>query len=376
MAEPDAEPNPAQIGRYEVVRKIGSGGVGVVYQAHDPSLSRDVAVKLLRADRFPKKNVQRAHERLRSEARTMAKLAHPNVVTVFDVGSHEDGVYIAMELIDGPSIREWSRSTARHWREVLGTYFRAGLGLAAAHSAGIVHRDFKPANVLVGSDGRARVTDFGLASAGPAQGDGAWVAPDDTDLYETADGSGMVPEDLASLTVGTRTTSLGELGAASSSGLRPAGDLAGPTSVEGARAAETFTAGLRLDATSDSLLGEYAATSQVTLVTKSGFVAGTPAYMAPELFLGRGADEGSDQFALAVALWEGLYGERPFAGDTAAELVDAVVAGRIRRPETTRVPVWVEKIVRRGLARDPTQRHPSVRSMLASFAFLAKVMWD
>ena len=370
MAESADEPSVTQIGRYEVRREIGAGGVGVVYQAHDPSLSRDVAVKLLRPDRFQKSKLNRAHERLRSEARTMAKLAHPNVVTVFDVGSHDHGVYIAMELVEGPSLRDWQRSTARHWREVLGMYFRAGLGLAAAHSAGIVHRDFKPANVLVGPDGRPRVTDFGLASAGPVPG-GAFAPEDDADLYETDDGSGRGLADvLSDMTVGTRTTSVGEGGPASS-GLR----RQGPQSETG-RAAETLTSGVSLDVTSDSMVGHIAATSQITLVTKTGFVVGTPAYMAPELFTGGAANEATDQFALGVSLWEGLFGERPFPGETAGELIESVIAGRVREPSESRVPRWVEEIVRRALLADPSQRHGSVRSMLASIAFIAKVMWD
>ena len=364
MAQPDSD-LPAQIGRYEVRREIGSGGVGIVYQAHDPSLSRDVAVKLLRPDRFSKKHLDRAHERLRSEAKTMAKLAHPNVVTVFDVGSHDDGVYIAMELVEGPALRDWQRSTARPWREVMGMYFRAGLGLAAAHSAGIVHRDFKPANVLVGPDGRPRVTDFGLASAGPVQGGGS-LPDDDADLLETDDGSrAPLSRHLADLTIATRTTSVDD---ASSSGLRR-------STHEGMRAAETLTSGQVLDVTNDSMAVNVAATSQVTMVTKTGFVVGTPAYMAPELFTGGSADERTDQFAFACSLWEGLYGVRPFAGETAGERVDNAVHGRLREPGDTRVPLWVHDIVRRGLSLNPADRHPSVRSLLASFAFLAKVMW-
>ena len=371
MAESADEPSVTQIGRYEVRREIGAGGVGVVYQAHDPSLSRDVAVKLLRPDRFQKSKLDKAHERLRSEARTMAKLAHPNVVTVFDVGSHDGGVYIAMELVEGSSLRDWQRSTARHWREVLGMYFRAGLGLAAAHTAGIVHRDFKPANVLVGPDGRPKVTDFGLASAGPVPG-GAFAPDDDADLYETDDGSGrgLAAGLLTDMTVGTRTTSIGDGGPASS-GLR----RQGPASEAGG-AAETLTSGVALDVTSDSMVGHIAATSQITLVTKTGFVVGTPAYMAPELFTGGAADERTDQFALGVSMWEGLFGERPFPGDTAGELIESVIKGRVREPTESRVPRWVEEIVRTSIRADPEQRHDSVRSMLASIAFIAKVMWD
>jgi len=371
MAQPDSDAVPATVGRYEVRRVIGSGGVGVVYQAHDPTLSRDIAVKVLRSDRFAKGHLAEAHERLRSEARTMARLAHPNVVTVFDVGTHDDAVFIAMELVEGPSMRDWMRSTARHWREVLAMYFRAGLGLAAAHSAGIVHRDFKPANVLVGTDGRARVTDFGLSSgAGPV---GMWA--DSDDLYATDDGfdpaashDANLPsaeDSLADLTVGTRTVDIRGIAGA---------DLE-TTVVEGQPGVDTLASGVLADGTV-SQLGLSRDGVGATGGGGPGLVAGTPAYMAPELFTGGGADARSDQFAFAVSLWEGVYGSRPFSGETAAELVEAVVAGNINEPPESRVPAWVDRIMRRALLRDPALRHESMRSMLASFAFLAKVMLD
>ena len=152
---------PSHIGRYRIEGPLGAGGVGLVFAAFDPVLGRRVAVKLLRSDR---PGMAAAGDRLREEAQAMARLAHPNVVTVYDVGEHEGGVYIAMELVEGLSLRDWLAETARPWREVLGAYFQAGRGLAAAHDAGLVHRDFTPANVLMGRDGRVRVVDFGLAS--------------------------------------------------------------------------------------------------------------------------------------------------------------------------------------------------------------------
>ena len=383
--EPDSDVLPTRIGRSEIRREIGSGGVGVVYQAHDPDLSRDVAVKLLRTERFSKGDVGPAQERLRSEARAMAKLAHPNVCAVFDVGTHEGGVYIAMELVEGASMKDWMRSTARPWREVMSMYFQAGLGLAAAHSAGIVHRDFKPANVLVGADRRARVTDFGLASAGPVQGEP--VLPGG-DVEQTHDGGGgRALGEITDLSV-TITDGVAVSASASSSGLRRTSpdnvldttDVV-ETSVEQTQT-ESSATNLQmtsggLDATHESLVSSPDEMTRATGVTRTGFVAGTPAYMAPELFRGGRADERSDQFAFAVALYEGLYEERPFAGGTAEELAESVIAGRIR-PDSgrTRVPLWIRELVVRGLATNPEDRHPSVRSMLASFAFLARVMWD
>lgn len=149
----------AALGRYLVLDPIGRGGMGVVYAAYDPVLDRRVAVKLLRrAWRGSEEQ-----ERLRGEAMAMARLSHPNVVTVHDVGTFEQHLFVAMELVEGQTLRAWSR--AEHsWRETVALYLQAGRGLAAAHAAGIVHRDFKPDNALVGSDGRVRVVDFGLAS--------------------------------------------------------------------------------------------------------------------------------------------------------------------------------------------------------------------
>jgi tetratricopeptide (TPR) repeat protein/predicted Ser/Thr protein kinase len=150
---------PERVGRFVVTSELGAGGMGVVYAAHDPELGRTVAVKLLH-DRHASADMQ---ERLRREAQAMAQLAHPNVVTVFDVGTFEGRLFVAMEYVEGDTLAVWERG--REPAVILDTYVLAGRGLAAAHAAGIVHRDFKPDNVLIGRDGRVRVADFGLARA-------------------------------------------------------------------------------------------------------------------------------------------------------------------------------------------------------------------
>ena len=147
------------LGRYTVRRLIGAGGMGRVFAAVDPELGRAVAIKLIRAERAWAPS---ARARLLREAQAMARLHHPNVVTVYDVGTQDDEVFIAMELVEGSTLGEWMRVGGRAWRKVLETFIAAGRGLAAAHRAGIVHRDFKPANVIVGPD-RVVVVDFGLA---------------------------------------------------------------------------------------------------------------------------------------------------------------------------------------------------------------------
>ncbi|MCA9718542.1 MAG: serine/threonine protein kinase, partial [Myxococcales bacterium] len=147
------------IGRYELLRPLGSGGMGMVLAARDPELERDVAVKVLH--RAHAEDETRASRLLR-EARAIARVAHPNVVAVHDAGVHDGQVFLVMELVEGATLRGWLERP-RSWLEIVDKLLAAGRGLAAAHAAGVVHRDFKPANVLVGRNGRPRVVDFGLA---------------------------------------------------------------------------------------------------------------------------------------------------------------------------------------------------------------------
>ena len=154
------EAGDVSIGRFAVVESIGVGGMGVVYLATDPKLGRRVALKLLHPTAVGNE-VERM--RLLREAQALAKLSHPNVVQLYEVGEHEGSIFLAMEYVEGVSLRQWQTAQRRTWRQTLTQYIQAGEGLAAAHAAGLVHRDFKPANVIVGNDGRARVADFGLA---------------------------------------------------------------------------------------------------------------------------------------------------------------------------------------------------------------------
>jgi serine/threonine protein kinase len=150
----------AWLGRYALHEPLGRGGMGVVYRAEDSVLRRQVALKLIR----PELAAPSLSERLLREARAMAQVSHPNLVAVYDAGSVDDTVFVAMELIEGVTLRQWLKAAPRSRREVVHTFDQAGRGLVAAHRAGLVHRDFKPDNVLVGTDGRVRVV--GLGNAG------------------------------------------------------------------------------------------------------------------------------------------------------------------------------------------------------------------
>ena len=236
----------------------------------------------------------------------MARLSHPNVITVHEVGTVGNRDYVATELIDGGTVAEWLRQP-RPRAEVLRVLCAAGRGLAAAHSAGLVHRDFKPHNVLLGRDRRVLVTDFGLVRGlddGPVPGA---VEPD-------------VP-----------ARSL------------PSSD--GATS--------------RMSGLEETLAPAPGSLSST--LTRTGAVLGTPAYMAPEQFVGTGTPA-SDQFALCVALWEGLAGQRPFRGDSFEEMRSAVEAAKPSGGDA--IPRRIRTALERGLRRDPGARWPSVAALL------------
>ena len=160
-----------QIGRFVVIEKLGEGGMGAVYAAHDPVLHRRVAIKLLRRELSGPTH----GARMVQEAQSLAKLSHPNVVNVHDVGQADGRMFLAMEHIEGRALSD-VLGDGLPWERVLELFLAAGNGLSAAHAAGLIHRDFKPANAMLGSDGRVRVLDFGLArdsGEGPEVHDGA-----------------------------------------------------------------------------------------------------------------------------------------------------------------------------------------------------------
>ncbi|MCX4245862.1 protein kinase domain-containing protein [Paraliomyxa miuraensis] len=301
-------PQPAsgdQVGRYTVLGALGEGGMGVVYKAYDPQLDRNVALKLLR--RVIEEDESGTELRLQREAQMLAKLQHPNVVAVYDSGLTGYGVFIAMELLRGCTLREWLEQRPRSVAEILKVFRAAGEGLAAAHDAGFVHRDFKPSNVIVSDDdGLVRVLDFGVASLVDPRG--GWSG------RSTGSSRRMVS--------------------------RPPGTL-------------------------EPLSGSD------PHLTDDGCVVGTPVYMAPEQVAGDRVNHRSDQFTFCVCLHLAIYGRSPVIGDGFEERRWNLARGRVldERSMLTgrthgRVPARVRRALRKGLSVDPNRRFSSMRALL------------
>jgi hypothetical protein len=264
-----------RVGRYELQDVIARGGMGIVYAAYDPQLHRRVALKLI-----SQRLGDEGDARLLREAQAMGQLAHPNVVGVYDAGRVGNGFFIAMELVEGMTLRKWLESP-RSWREVVAVLREAGKGLAAAHAVGLVHRDFKPDNVLIANDGKVRVTDFGLVRA---------------------------------------------------AGGRP---------------------------------GE--ATPLHVALTQNGVLMGSAGYLAPELLGFTPATAASDQFSFCVSLYESLYGQTPFSGESLVGIAVAAKDGKLHEPPAdSKVPRWLfDEVLRKGLAAEPEQRFESLDALLA-----------
>jgi serine/threonine protein kinase len=158
---------PSQVGRFSIEGPIGAGSMGIVFRARDPELDREVAIKVTRQG-----GRHSTRERVLHEARALARVAHPNVVGVYEIGCHDDELYVVMELVEGETLDAWVLGREPGCAELLDVCLQAGRGLAAAHRAGVVHCDFKPENVMVGSDGRVRVADFGVATVEAGAGPG------------------------------------------------------------------------------------------------------------------------------------------------------------------------------------------------------------
>jgi serine/threonine protein kinase len=273
MTRPQTTPGPDRLGPYEVLGLLGQGGMGTVYRARDPRLDRAVAIKVLLDERSG--DVSR-RERFLLEARAVAALTHPNIVSIYSVEEDADRIFLTMEYVEGRTLRDLIPSTGMALDSLLALAIPLADAIAAAHQKGIIHRDLKPSNIMVSTEGRLKVLDFGLAKL--------------------------------------------------------------------------------LDSTSPDDTATRAAPSPLT---SEGVILGTMAYMAPEQAEGRRVDHRTDIFSLGVILYEMATGRRPFAGDTSAALVAAILRD-MPIPVTdinTAMPAECARIVRRCLAKDPTRRY-------------------
>lgn len=276
---PESVPKVDLPARYELREELGRGGMGVVVRAWDRTLERDLAVKVLHPDLA--QGSAEHDRRLLRESKAMARLRHPNVVTVYDAVEDGARVFVAMEYVKGRDLRGWLQERSRPWRDVLRLFVLAGQGLASAHRAGLVHRDFKPANVLIGPEEVPQVTDFGLARA-----------------------------------------------------LGPATDA------------------------------PLAAVESRSTTTRTGRIAGTPAYMAPEQMTGKACDARTDIFAFCVSLWEALHGERPFDRPDIEARALAIEAGTIPPPKNQQIPKRINAALAEGMAHAPEDRPQTMERLL------------
>jgi eukaryotic-like serine/threonine-protein kinase len=269
----------ALLGAYKILAPLGKGGMGEVYRAKDTRLNREVAVKVLPAEFAQDTNRLRRFEQ---EAKATSSLNHPNILTVFDFGTHEGNPYIVMELLEGEELRAQLNDGALPVRKAIDYAQQIAGGLAAAHEKGIVHRDLKPENLFVTKDGRVKILDFGLAKLRPSR---------------------------------------------------------------------------------NASIGSDVATAKQ--YTNPGTVMGTVAYMSPEQVQGKDLDHRSDIFSFGIVLHEMLSGRRPFGGDSAIEVMNAIL--KEAPPELTasnpRVPQGLERLVGRCLEKKPERRFHSAHDL-------------
>ena len=307
IAPPARQPSPGQtLGRFRILSELGRGGMGIVYLAHDENLRRAVALKLLSP------SLSRKDERTRRflrEARAAASVTHPNLGTIYDVGEVEGNIFIAMERVEGRTLRNVLAGGRPSIEQAVDIATQILAGLAKAHLAGIVHRDLKPDNIMLTDDGVVKLLDFGLAKRHDGAAPGASESPG-----------------------GARDAS--------------------------AAAAEAHDS-VQLDTADNQLLG-------------------TPGYMSPEQVRNSPIDPRSDIFAFGVVFYEMLAGQRPFVGQSHADLASAILRDTPRRLSELRpdVPRELEILIERCLEKDPARRYASSGALAIALAQLDLVGAD
>ena len=313
-----AAADPMKIAHFTVLKRLGTGGMGVVYSAYDDRLDRKVAIKLLRSTGDDEDH----RARLRREAQALARLSHPNVIQVYEVGTFRSRVFVAMEFVDGETLGAYKPDPKRPLEDLLDKFRQAGEGWRP------------PTKRAWCTATSSRKMCWSERTAAYVYWTLAWPERSREKRAKGKKGRGIreVIED-----------ELKKVGISSSS-------------------ADSFERSL----------------------TNTGAVMGTPAYMSPEQHLGLPAGRPSDQFSFCVALWEKLYGERPFAGKRLPQLAAHVVAGKIRElPSESKtgieVPRWLERVLRRGLSSEPDQRYPDIESLLLALSrdrrVLRRMLW-
>ncbi len=263
-------------GHYRVVKQIGAGGMGEVYLAEDTKLDRRVALKILPAEFAEDKDRM---SRFVREAKSASALNHPNIITIHEIGESNGTHFIATEFIDGKTLSEYAKSNPLNFKSALKIAIQIGSALDEAHSAGIVHRDIKPDNVMIRENGLAKVLDFGIAKLS---------APLESD----------------------------------------------------AEAATAIKSG-----------------------TTPGMIIGTANYMSPEQAKGQTVDAGTDIFSFGVVLYEMLAGHLPFAGESAMEMIGAILKDEPKLLPSD-VPSEITKIIGQCLQKDRTERYQTIKDVL------------
>ena len=314
-----AQPHEIRISKYLLGASLGRGGMGEVFLATDTQLGRKAAVKLLR----PRNSDDLLeHSRLLREAQALATLSDENVVGIFDCGVHGEQVFLAMEYVEGQTLRAWQDAASRTWREVLRHYLAAGRGLAAIHAAGLVHRDFKPQNVLVGATGRVKIVDFGLAVA---PGERTPRRPDDPVRGGT---------ELLSLLADQLTATSAVLGT--------------PLYISPEQLAAQ-----PLDARSDQF--SFCVAFYEALYGSHPYADPAPQTRESQV----GTDEKPSR---------GVVGTGPSGPPSMISLVTGLIEGPLRKPRKIVVSNRVFRALERGLSRDPADRYPSMDALLADLA--------
>ncbi|MGB1698550.1 MAG: serine/threonine-protein kinase, partial [Nannocystaceae bacterium] len=350
-------PEGTSLGRYVIGSRVGAGAMGTVYEAVDPDLNRKLAIKVLKLSSKSSAHRRTAIHRIRREAQALAQLNDPYVVTIHDIGQVEGSVFVVMDFIDGKTLRAWLDEKTRSAKEILRVFGLAGKGLAAAHRAGLVHRDFKPDNVMVTARGRVYVLDFGLArseisysnAGAPPRG-----SVDDNGVSDmrTSGLEDMYSTDSSSLS--ETTTQIHEKSAPNEA--PPPLDTPYQTEVIEEERAQDASNDEQQQRSSELLHEQF---------TLDGAIVGTPAYMSPEQHLGERTDARTDQFSFSVALYEALFGVLPFGGKNVRARAINVLSGDIgETPRRPGVSSTVRRAVLRGLGRLPAQRHASMEAML------------